>query len=208
MVDDHPLFRLGLENILQKIPNFEVIAHAESPKEGFQQYQQHRPDIIISDLSFSSASGLSLVKKIRAIPSSCPILILSMHEESFWAEQVLQHGASGYVQKDADTAVVIEAIQKIVSGEIYLSNAIQQKLLRQFSGLTQNNTSLQSLSRREMEVFQYMAQGFSSTDIAKNLYISLKTVQTHQSNIKTKLQQKTLKDLRKLAQGYSSSANE
>ncbi|MEE2903217.1 MAG: response regulator transcription factor [Myxococcota bacterium] len=200
LVDDHPLFRAGLENVINEVENLQVVEQATTTAQGFDKFQQVQPDLIISDLSFSASSGLALIKQIREIPSKCPILILSMHEESFWAEQVLQHGANGYIQKNADAEEIIEAILKTVGGEIYLSNSMQQKLLRQLSGQATDSTPLQTLSRREMEIYQYLAQGFSSEDIAENLFISIKTVQSHQANIKRKLKQSSIKDLRKLAQ--------
>ena len=203
LVDDHPLFRAGLESLINCTDNLQVIGQAKTPTEGLQLFEKLSPDLIISDLSFGKNSGLALIKKIREAPSDCPILILSMHEESFWAEQVLKHGANGYIQKDVDAETVISAIKATYNGEIFLSHKMQQKLLKQLSGLTENNVPLQSLSKREMEIFQYMAQGFSTTDIARSLFISIKTVQTHQSNIKTKLQQDSLKSLRSLAEGFS-----
>lgn len=203
LVDDHPIFRSGLESAINGVDNLEVVEHAPTADQGFRKYQEALPDLIISDLSFGNSSGLSLIKQVRALPSNCPILVLSMHEESFWAEQVLQHGANGYIQKSAATDEVIDAIQKTASGQIYLSPKMQQKFLRQLSGQATDSTPLQTLSRREMEVFQYLAQGFTSDEIAESLFISLKTVQTHQANIKQKLNQKTIKDLRKLAQRIS-----
>ena len=125
-----------------------------------------------------------------------------MHEEAFWAEQVLQCGANGYLQKDADSAAVIEAILTTASGDIFLSKSMQQKLLRQFSGFAGESTPLRVLSKRELEIFQYMAQGFGSKAIADELFISLKTVQTHQSNMKTKLELDNLQDLRALAMSH------
>ena len=203
LVDDHPIFRSGLESAINEVENLEVVEHAPTADQGFRKYQEALPDLIISDLSFGNSSGLSLIKQVRSLPSKCPILVLSMHEESFWAEQVLQHGANGYIQKNAAPDEVIDAIQKTAAGQIYLSPKMQQRFLRQLSGQATDSTPLQTLSRREMEVFQYLAQGFTSDEIADSLFISLKTVQTHQANIKQKLGQKTVKDLRKLAQRVS-----
>ena len=178
LVDDHPLFRAGLESAINEVDNLTVVDHAPTADEGLKKYREIKPDLIISDLSFENSSGLTLIKQLRALPSKCPVLVLSMHDESFWAEQVLQQGANGYVQKSASTDEVIKAIQKTAGGEIYLSNRMQQKFLRQISGKASDNTPLQTLSRREMEIFQYLAQGFSTEDISESLFISLKTVQT------------------------------
>ena len=130
LVDDHPLFRTGLENLINNTEGFQVIGQAKTPAEGLKLFNETSPDLVISDLSFGQYSGLSLIKKIREVPSDCPILILSMHEESFWAEQVLKHGANGYIQKDVEAKTVIAAIKATYSGEIYLSHKMQQKLPR------------------------------------------------------------------------------
>lgn len=203
IVDDHPIFGSGLATLLNAEPNLEVVGHALTVDEGLSEYKRLAPDLIISDLSFMSSSGLLLIKQIRDLPSSCPILVMSMHDETFWAQQVLQQGANGYIQKNASTDEVINAIQNTADGLIYLSKTMEQRLLRQLSGHTVDNGPLEVLSRREKEIFQYLAQGLTSDEIASRLFISLKTVQTHQSNIKKKLKQGTIKDLRKLARNQA-----
>ena len=203
LVDDHPLFRTGLAHVIARDSRLEIAGVASAIDTGFDLFLEVEPDLVVCDLSFGETSGLALIKRIRDLPSKCPILVLSMHEETFWAEQVLKHGANGYVQKDADAARVIEAILQTARGDIYLSDQMKQNLLRKLSGLAGDNTPLQMLSRREMEVFQYLSQGFSSNEIASSLFISLKTVQTHQANIKKKLGQASVQDLRRLARKYS-----
>ncbi len=203
LVDDHPLFRAGLEHVLAHDTRIEIVGVASTTASAYDLFLKVKPDLVVCDLSFEETSGLALIKRIREVPSKCPILVLSMHEEAFWAEQVLRHGANGYVQKDADVEQVIDAILQTASGEIYLSDNMKQKMLRKLSGLAGDNTPLQVLSRREMEIFQYLSQGFSSSEIASSLFISLKTVQTHQANIKKKLGQASVQDLRRLARKYS-----
>ncbi len=205
LVDDHPLFRMGLKLLLEKEEDLSIISENSNPKEAWQIFrkQEAEPDLIICDLSFQEDSGLSLVKKVRDSGSPCPILILSMHDESFWAERVLQEGVNGYVMKDHHISTVIEATRAILNGEIFLTKSIQQKLLRQMASKSSEQSALQKLSVREDEIFQCMAQEMSTPEIAKYLYISIKTVQTHQANIKKKLKITSLSDLRNLASKYS-----
>ena len=203
LVDDHPIYRAGLAEIINKVENLSVVDQASSTEAALVRYHETKPDLVISDLNFAESSGMALIQKIRALPSHCPILVLSMHEEVFWAEQVLQQGANGYVQKDAEIPDVLAAIQKTAAGEIYLSNEMQQRLLRQITSSGQHNSSLNVLSRREMEIFRYLAQGFKNPDIAEALFISQKTVQAHQSNMKRKLKLNSLSSLRKFAEDFS-----
>ena len=204
LVDDHPLFRMGLKLLLEKEDEFSVVAENETPHEAWKEFQSEDIDLVICDLSFQEDSGLSLVKRIRGSGSACPILILSMHDESFWAERVLQEGVNGYVMKDRHISTVIDATRSILEGNIFLAPSVQQKIFRQLAGTSSEDTSLRNLSEREYEIFQCMAQDMTTPDIAKSLYISVKTVQTHQANIKKKLKIKSLSDLRKLASKYSS----
>ena len=102
LIDDHPVFRSGLERVINEEENLQVVGHAPSAVEGIEQFKQAKPDLVITDLSFEHTSGLDVIKGIRDLSPTCPILVLSMHEEGFWGEQVLQHGANGYIQKNAD----------------------------------------------------------------------------------------------------------
>ena len=202
LVDDHPLFRMGLKRILQHEPGLKVVFEAENPNQGWIAFQREEVDLVVCDLSFQQESGLTLVKRIRSSGSLCPILILSMHDEHFWAERALQEGVNGYVMKDRDTSIVIAAINSVLNGQIYLANSVQQSIFRQISGLASEGKSLQSLSARENEIFQHMSHKMTTLDIAKTLFISVKTVQAHQANIKKKLGIDTLLELRELAQKY------
>lgn len=202
LVDDHPLFRMGLKLLLEREDLFSVMVESDSPTKAWKEFQENQIDLVICDLSFPNESGLSLVKNIRTLPSSCPILILSMHNEGFWAERVLQEGVNGYLMKDENIGSVIEAAKTILKGEIYLSTTIQQKIFRQLAQNPNEHLSIRELSRREMEIFRCMTKDMSTTEIAKSLFISVKTVQTHQSNIKKKLKVESISELRLLASKY------
>ena len=207
LVDDHPLFRLGLKLFLEKEEDFSVVAESDTPQKAWDSFQDSNINLIICDLSFQEGSGLSLVRRVRGSGSACPILILSMHDENFWAERVLQEGVNGYLMKDQNIATVVSAARSVLAGNIYLSPSIQQKIFRQISGMSTGDLSLQNLSEREDEIFQCMAQSMSTKEIAKALFISIKTVQTHQANIKKKLKLNSLSDLRMLALKYSESSH-
>lgn len=202
LVDDHPLFRMGLKLLLEKEETFSVVVESDSPSKAWKEFQENDIELVICDLSFPNESGLSLVKNIRTKPSSCPVLILSMHNEGFWAERVLQEGVNGYLMKDENIGSVIEAAKAVIRGEIYLSSTIQQKILRQISQNSTEQLSIRELSKREMEIFRCMTKDLTTTEIAKSLFISVKTVQTHQSNIKKKLKVESISELRQLASKY------
>jgi len=203
LVDDHPLFRLGLRKFLEREADFSVVHENDNAMQSWSFFSNNPVDLIICDLSLQEGSGLSLVRRIRSSGSLCPILILSMHEEGFWAERVLQEGVNGYLMKDKHISTVIAAARTVLRGEIYLEKSIQQKIFRRLSGISKSDFSLDTLSGRENDIFQCMAQGMSTNDISTELFISVKTVQTHQSNIKKKLRLSTLNDLRNLASKYS-----
>ena len=203
LVDDHPLFRLGLRLLLEKEADFSIVSESETPKTAWALFQKQEVDLVICDLSFQEGSGLSLVRRIRNSGSVCPILILSMHDENFWAERVLQEGVNGYLMKDQNILTVVSAARSVLAGNIYLSPIVQQKIFKQLSGMSAGDISLRNLSERENDVFQCMAQNMSTKEIAKSLFISIKTVQTHQANIKKKLKLKSLSELRMLAMKYS-----
>lgn len=203
LVDDHPLFRVGLRQILEMNSDITVVSEVDSPEQALQYFTENSIDLIITDLSLQNDSGISLISSVRALDSKCPILVLSMHEESIWAERLIQEGANGYLMKDSDISVIKNAIDSVLNGNVFLSFAVQQQILQGLSNHRNNNISVSSLSNREREIFQCMGRQMSTIDIAKRLFISVKTVQTHQSNIKQKLQIHSLEELRTLAVQYA-----
>ena len=207
LVDDHPLFRMGLKTLLEAEEGYSVVSENETPVQAWQAFQHTVIDLVICDLSFQESSGLGLVREIRRSGSKCPILILSMHDEHFWAERVLKEGVNGYLMKDQSAGSVINATRSILNGGIFISETVQQKILRQLTGLSSEETSLEDLSVREYEIFLCIAKGMSTPEIASSLFISVKTVQTHQGNIRKKLNLKSLSELRSLSTMYLDSEN-
>lgn len=203
LVDDHPLFRVGLRQILERNSEVTVVAEADTLDKALQYFIENDIDLIITDLSLQNDSGVSLISKVRGLDSKCPILVLSMHDELIWAERLVQEGANGYLMKDSDIAVIQSAIDSVLAGNVFLSFDVQQQILQGLSSHMSNNISVSVLSNREREIFQCMGRQMSTTDIAKRLFISVKTVQTHQSNIKQKLHIDSLEELRTLAIQYA-----
>ena len=203
LVDDHPLFRVGLRQILENSSDVVVIAEVDTPEKAMQCFADNEIDLIITDLSLQNDSGVSLISKVRELDSNCPILVLSMHDELIWAERLIQEGANGYLMKDSDISVIQAAIDSVLAGNVFLSFDVQQQILQGLSGHMSNNISVSVLSNREREIFQCMGRHLSTTDIAKRLFISVKTVQTHQANIKQKLHISSLEELRTLAIQYA-----
>ena len=149
LVDDHPLFRMGLRLLLEREETFSVVAECDNPDTAWAIFQKSDIHLIICDLSFPNSSGLNLVKNIRDKQLDCPILILSMHNEGFWAERVLQEGVNGYLMKDENIGQVIEATYSILKGNIYISPVIQQKILKKLSNPCTGDFSLSVVSRFE-----------------------------------------------------------
>ena len=203
LVDDHPLFRIGLRQILERNSEVKVVAEVDSPEKALQYFVDHDVDLIITDLSLQNDSGVSLISSVRGLESTCPILVISMHDELIWAERLIQEGANGYLMKDSDISVIQTAIESVLAGNVFLSFDVQQQILQSLSSHMNNNISVSVLSNREREIFQCMGRQMSTTDIAKRLFISVKTVQTHQANIKQKLQINSLEELRTLAIQYA-----
>ena len=203
LVDDHPLFRVGLKQILELDSSITVVSEVDSPETALQYFEHNEVDLIITDLTMHNDSGISLISNVRALGSVCPILVISMHDELIWAERLIQEGANGYIMKDSNITVIQSAIDSVLSGNVFLSFAVQQQILQSLSNNTNANISVSCLSNREREIFQCMGRHLSTNEIANRLFISVKTVQTHQANIKHKLQIHSLEGLRVLAVQYA-----
>lgn len=193
MVDDHPMFLEGIAGRIQSQPDWEVCAHAETAEQAFDAVLQTQPDIVITNITLPEKSGLDLVKDIHAMMPAVPILVISVHDERFYATRVLAAGARGLVTKRASGEAIIKAVRRILAGEVYVSQEASQQILQTFSNGRNSNRSgdILQLSDREFEVFHLIGQGLSIGEIARRLHLSIKTVQTHRANIKAKLDAKT-----------------
>ena len=189
VVDDHPIVRQGLVQMISHEPDLEVCAEAEAAADALKAIAATGPDAAIVDLSLKGSSGLELLKDIRVRYPKLPVLVLSVYDESMYAERALRAGARGYMMKEEAAEKVITAIRRILSGQIYLSESMASRFLHVFvDGRPEGGTSpAERLSDRELEVFQLIGQGFGNTDIARQLHLSPKTVETYRGHIKEKL---------------------
>jgi DNA-binding NarL/FixJ family response regulator len=169
IVDDHPIVCRGLRELVADEPDLEVCGEAADVSEALQQLEATRPDVVVVDLSLKGGHGIELIQKIKARSDRVKMLVSSMHDESLFAERVLRAGATGYISKQESPEKIIDALRQVLRGEILEENPIQ------------------SLSDRELEVFEMIGQGLSTKQIAKRLHLSHKTVETHREKIKAKL---------------------
>jgi DNA-binding NarL/FixJ family response regulator len=189
LVDDHPLVREGLTKLINQEPDLCVCAEAEDAGEAFAGIVRTQPDAAVVDLSLQGESGLDLIKRLQSLARPPPILVLSMHDEAFYAERALRAGALGYVMKRETSGKIIAALRQILLGHVYVSAAVAaqaaEKYLRRRTAAT--GSPLDSLTDRELEVFRRIGHGQENRSISEDLHLSLKTVQTHCAHIKEKL---------------------
>lgn len=201
IVDDHPLFRKGLEQLINSSADgFAICGEAGDAAEGIAKIRQLKPDLAIVDLSLPGANGIELIKNIRAEFQKLPVLILSMHDESLYALRALRAGAQGYVMKQEALENVIGAIREVLAGRPYLSTQMSSKLITNFaSGTSGPSNPTDTLSDRELEILELIGKGRDVHEIAKALHISRKTVETHRAHIKEKLNLRNAREVSRFA---------
>jgi DNA-binding NarL/FixJ family response regulator len=197
LVDDHPVVRIGLKELINQKPDLLVCGEAESAEAALQAILSLHPDLAIVDLSLQGAGGLGLIKDLKIRHPKLPVLVLSMHEESLYAERALRAGARGYVMKREARTQLESAIRRTVGGKIYLSKRMSDRLLELVTGPVQakKGQPLEQLSDRELEVFEMIGRGKGTSEIAKLLHLSVKTIEGYRANIKTKLGLKSALEL-------------
>ncbi len=188
VVDDHAVVRLGLREVISHEPDMSVCGEASEAADAMALASETRPDVVIIDLSLKDSNGMDLIRDVSALMPATAILVLSMHEESFYAERALRAGARGYVMKEEGADNIIEAIREVMAGRIFLSPKMSTLMLEKASGRTPRQRSPEAaLSNRELEVFELVGHGLGPTDVAQKLGLSVKTVETYRSHIKNKL---------------------
>ena len=196
IVDDHPMMRQGLAQLVNNEPDLAVRWEADNAGQAIDIVSQSQPDLVLADISLPDKNGLELIKDIHALRPGTLILVVSMHDETLYAERVLRAGARGYIMKQEGGKKLMVAIRKVLSGEIYVSEKMSARILEFFSGHRGESASpIERLSDREFEVFQLIGRGKGTRDIADYLHLSVKTVEVHRANIKEKLKLKTATDL-------------
>jgi DNA-binding NarL/FixJ family response regulator len=209
IVDDHPLFRKGLEELIHSEGSFAVCGEAGNASEGIDVIRRLRPDLAIVDLSLPGANGIELIKNIRAEFPKLPILVLSMHDESLYALRALRAGAEGYVMKHEAMANVIQAIREVFNGRPYLSPAMAAQVITKFAHRNAEGEAdpVERLSDRELEILELIGKGKEVRQIAKLLHLSPKTVETHRAHIKDKLDLKNSREVARFAMQWLSARN-
>ncbi len=199
IVDDHPIVRQGLALLINRETDLAVCGDAEEASAALRLIEELKPDLVIVDISLNGPDGLDLLKNIRARHATLPVLILSMLDELLYAERALRAGANGYIMKQEATEKVLIAIRRILAGEIYVSGRVSNKMLHWFVGdaASGDRSPIAGLTDRELEVFRLIGGGHGTRQIAQELHISVKTVETYQAHIKDKL---SLKNSRELVQ--------
>jgi DNA-binding NarL/FixJ family response regulator len=189
LVEDHPIVRQGLEQMLNHEPDLEVCGTAENAERALEMLEAVHPDLLLLDISLQGASGLDVLKAARERQPQLRVLILSMHDERLYALRALGSGAAGYVMKQEATENVLAAIRRVLDGEVYLSPQMERLSMHQFVSRRSipKGTPLEDLSQRELQVFELIGRGHRTRQIAEALHVSVKTVESHRQHIKEKL---------------------
>ncbi|OGQ92290.1 MAG: DNA-binding response regulator [Deltaproteobacteria bacterium RIFOXYC2_FULL_48_10] len=197
IVEDHPIFRMGMKELINREKDLEVVGDAETVAEALDLIEIQPPDLVIVDLSLKESNGIELVKEIQHNYKNIASLVLSMHDEALHAERCLTAGARGYIMKHEASESVVKAIRHIIAGNIYVSPGIMSTILNKFQNKPDpvSASPLKRLTDRELEIFRLIGQGLSSKEIAVQLAISIKTVGTYRERIKEKLNLKNSGEL-------------
>jgi DNA-binding NarL/FixJ family response regulator len=189
IVDDHPVVRDGLTTIINHEPDMNVCGEADDACQALKTITELKPDVVVVDISLKNSDGIDLTKSITTVHPKLSVIILSVHDESIYAERALLAGAQGYLMKDVVSENIIKAIRTILSGEIYVSNTISKKFLHQIASDNAGTTKtpIESLSDREFEIFRLIGEGYKASQIAEQLHLSTKTIETYRSRMKDKL---------------------
>jgi DNA-binding NarL/FixJ family response regulator len=197
VVDDHPIVRQGLALLIDQEPDLVVCGEAEEAETALAAISAARPDVLLLDISLPGRDGIELLKSIRSTDPALPVLVLSMHDESIYAERALRAGANGYIMKQEATENVLVALRRILRREMYVSDRVASTMLRQLaSGAGKpSQTPIARLSDRELEVFRLIGEGHGTRRIAEELHLSVKTVESYQAHIKEKLDLQSSRDM-------------
>jgi DNA-binding NarL/FixJ family response regulator len=201
IVDDHPILRKGLGMVIDQEQDLVVIGEAEDAQGALEMIDTLNPDLVIVDLALPGVDGIELIKTMKLKYRDLPALVVSMHDESLFAERALRAGARGYIMKQEAVEKVLVAIRKVLNGEIFVSDKTTTKMIETLiSGDSKGMSApLDLLSNREMTVFRMIGQGIKTSQIADNLHLSVKTIESYRSHIKEKLKLPTGTDLMKCA---------
>ena len=197
IVDDHPMMREGLAQLIGQQPDMAVCGEAGEAGDALEKVRLLKPSLVLADITLPGRNGLELIKDIQALEAGVLVLVISMHDESFYAERVLRAGGRGYVMKQEGGKKILEAIRQVAAGQIFVSDKMSARILEIFSGRqpAEGRAAVENLTDREFEVFQLIGQGMGTKELAGQLHLSPKTIQVHRANIKVKLQVRSMAEL-------------
>lgn len=212
IIDDHPLFSRGLGQLIESQKIYKVVGMAKNRQEALELLDENKPDLAIVDLNLGQEDGLELIKDICISHSSTKVLVLSMHDERFYAERALKAGAKGYIMKAEAENSVITAIQTVIQGGTYLSEKETERLkniAKEYKVSSKDDSAdpydtVSTLSDRQLQIFTLIGKGLGTVDIATKLNLSIKTIDTHKENIKMKLHCSSSAELRQMAIEWTS----
>lgn len=192
IVDDHPLFREGLKTIISRDPRYRVVAEAGNGREGVAQAREHRPDIVLVDISMPGKNGIQMIRELRDVLPAGRFIIISMHSEADYIVEAFRSGASGYMVKESAASQLLRGLDTVAANELFLDSALSQEVVFKLLQNRQNpeaspEDTYSSLTPREQEIMRMLAEGMSTKEIAGALFISPKTVENHRSNLMRKL---------------------
>jgi len=189
IIDDHPILRKGLSMLINQEPDLVVVAEADNAQRALEMIDAHKPDMLIVDISLPGIDGIELIKTVKLNYRDIPSLVVSMHDESLFAERALRAGARGYIMKQEALEKVLVAIRRVLGGEIFVSDRITTSMLQKL--VSSDDKAISSpiglLSNRELTVFRMIGQGLKTSEIAEKLHLSVKTIESYRAHIKEKL---------------------
>ncbi len=197
LVEDHPIFRLGLAELINQEEDLEAFGSSKDVEPAITEIEKMSPDLIIADITLKKSDGIDLVKYAKRHHSTIPVLVLSMHDEYLYAQRALAAGARGYIMKQEAMESVVTAIHQVLDGKIYLNEKVKEHILSIISHPPEirEKTPIDRLTDRELQVFKMIGRGFSSREIAERLFLSIKTIGTYRERIKEKLHLKHANEL-------------
>jgi len=194
LLDKHPVCCEGLESIIRRDEHLLVCGHASDPASALSAVSKLKPDLVIADIDLTGKSGIELIRDLHAVQPGLPVLLVSLHDENVYAEWVLRAGGRGYTSKESSPERILEAINTVLAGKVYVSERISASLLRSLAvpNTATSSSPIPKLTEREFEVFRLIGQGLDGHEIANALHVSIKTTDTHRGRIREKLGFKTV----------------
>ena len=207
LVEDHPVVREGLASLIEREPGLEICGETGSAKEAGEHFAEVLPDLAVVDLSLEEGSGLSLLQHLQATHPDLPVLVVSMYDETLYARRTLDNGAAGYLMKNHANEKLVEAIRRVLEGNVYLSPEMTSALVSSQVGDPSPASPIESLTDRELEILTLMGRGFERREMAEALSLSPKTIDTHRSNLQKKLSLDGSASLRRYAAVWEASVD-